>query len=204
MVVYAGSRGYSYDTWALALEDIPTPVLPSLVSARVEVDRVELDWFAADGAGLVASVYRRASDTDWRRLDTVDADGSGHLRYVDHTAAAGGRYAYRLAYQDHGIERFTTEAWVELPESSLALKGLRPNPAVGDLAVSLSLPSEGSARLDLIDVTGRVRLTRDVGTLGAGRHVVPLGLAASVPAGIYWLRLTQAGRVVLARGVVMH
>src|SRR5256885_11776021 len=40
--------------------------------------------------------------------------------------------------------------------------------------------------------SGRVWLGREVGALGAGRHLVRLGAAASVPAGGYWLRLTRS------------
>ena len=87
---------------------------------------------------------------------------------------------------------------------SLALEGLRPNPAVGDVVATLTLPRAAPAQLELLDVTGRVWLGREVGALGAGRHLVRLGAAASVPAGVYWLRLTQGGHALLARGVVMR
>jgi hypothetical protein len=85
---------------------------------------------------------------------------------------------------------------------ALALEGLRPNPAVGEPVASFALSDGSPARLQLLDVTGRVWRAREVGDLGAGSHVLRLG--GSVPAGVYWLRLTQGGHSLLARAVVVQ
>ena len=75
---------------------------------------------------------------------------------------------------------------------AFALEGIRPNPARGNgLHVALALPSGASARLELLDVSGRRVLAREVGSLGAGRHTVNLAEGQGVLAGIYWVRLTQ-------------
>ena len=128
--------------------------------------------------------------------------GSGQLRYEDRAVSAGDRYPYRLGYLESGVEEFTAETCVEVPTLALALEGLRPNPAMGELVASFTLPSGAPARLQLLDVTGRVWLAREVGDLGPGSHLVRLG--GSMPAGMYWLRLTQTGRSLLARGVVVR
>ncbi len=180
----------------------PTPVLLSLVNATAREGFVALDWYAAVGAGLQASVYRRTGSSDWLTLGTVSADGTGHLRYDDHTVSPGERYAYRLGYMEAGVEQFSTETWVVVPALKLALEGLRPNPAVGEMVVAFTLPGGAPARLELLDVTGREWLAREVGDLGSGSHVMRLG--GAVPAGMYWLRLTQGGRSLLARGVVVR
>ena len=180
------------------------PVLLSLVSAAAIEGRVELDWYAAAGVGLEATAYRRMEHTNWEALGSVSADGTGHLRYGDRAVSPGERYAYRLGYLEGGAQRFTAETWVEVPGLVLALEGLRPNPAVGELVASFTLPSGAPARLQLLDVTGRVWLAREVGGLGAGSHLVRLTDAARVPAGMYWLRLTQTGRSLLARAAVVR
>jgi hypothetical protein len=180
----------------------PTPTLLSLVSAEARDGRVQLDWFAADAASLSASVERRAWGADWQPLGRVSADGTGHLRVEDASVTPGTRYAYRLHYVEQGVERFSPEAWVEVPALKLALDGLRPNPARGEPAVSFALPSAEPARLELIDVAGRLVASREVGGLGPGYHVARLGDGGRVPAGIYWLRLTQGIRTLTAKGVV--
>ncbi len=203
MVVCSGSVGgiLLNDTGLLAWAS-PTAVEVSLVSARAEGGLVVLDWYAATGAGLQATAYRRTEHSEWEALGSVSADGTGYLLYEDRAVSPGERYAYRLGYFEGGVEQFTAGTWVEVPALALALVGLRPNPAVGEPVASFTLPSGSPARLQLLDVTGRVWLAREVGNLGAGSHLVRLG--GSVPAGIYWLRLTQGGRSLLARSVVVR
>jgi hypothetical protein len=85
-----------------------------------------------------------------------------------------------------------------------SLAGAQPNPGRGDLQVSLSLPDAAPARIDLWDVAGRLLLTRDVGPLGAGSHLVDLAPTARLPAGVYLIRLTRGGRALTARAVVVR
>jgi hypothetical protein len=56
----------------------------------------------------------------------------------------------------------------------------------------------------LLDVSGRELAAREVGSLGPGRHLVRLDAAGHTPPGIYWLRLTQGGRSLVRRGVVVR
>jgi hypothetical protein len=42
-----------------------------------------------------------------------------------------------------------------------------------------------------MDVSGRRVVSREVSSLGAGRHTVNLSEARSVASGVYWVRLTQ-------------
>jgi hypothetical protein len=97
------------------------------------------------------------------------------------------------------------EVWVATREAAaLALAGMVPNPANADLRVSFSLPSEGPAMLELIDVSGRRMRWRDLSTLGPGRHVVDLGEGAAVPPGFYLVRLQFGDRILTARGTVIR
>ena len=162
-----------------------------------------LTWFAADRLARSATVYRRSASSDWLTLATVSSEGTGRITYEDRAVESGGRYAYRLGYRDGEGEGFSAETWLDIPSGyRLALEGLRPNPAQGRLVVSFMLPSAERATLELIDVTGRRVAAREVGSLGAGRHLLELSDGAHVPAGLYWLRLIQGGRVLTARGVV--
>jgi hypothetical protein len=75
---------------------------------------------------------------------------------------------------------------------AFALAGACPNPAQGSkLLVAFALPTPAPARLELMDVSGRRVLSREVGSLGAGRHTVDLAQWNHVAAGIYWVQLAQ-------------
>ena len=110
---------------------------------------------------------------------------------------------------DHAIyvasaPRFQQLVDVASVPTELALAGMRPNPTTGPVNVVFSLPSADPARLELIDISGRVVRTREVGNLGAGRHMVTLGRDRELAAGIYWLRLSQGEHAVTTKATVVH
>jgi hypothetical protein len=87
----------------------------------------------------------------------------------------------------------------------LSLERPWPNPARGPFSVTFSLPAEGDASLELVDIAGRRVLERSLGVLGAGAHTVQLGtLAGRVQPGIYFLKLTHARASVAARLVLLE
>ncbi len=75
---------------------------------------------------------------------------------------------------------------------SFALEPVRPNPARGRVPrLDFVLPSDGPARLDLLDLGGRRIAHREVGAMGAGRHAIDLGEGAVLAPGLYLVRLQQ-------------
>jgi len=96
-------------------------------------------------------------------------------------------------------------AAVEGPTAfQFTLEGLRPNPSRGELLrVAFVLPSSAAARLELLDVSGRRVLEREVGALGAGRHVVDLAAGQRLAQGLYLVRLTQGTNTRTSRVAVL-
>ena len=177
----------------------------TLASSDVHSDRVALVWQGQHAGDLSASVYRRHENESWQRIGAATRDADDRLRYEDRDVTAGERYAYRLGYLDSGAEQFTAETWIDVPGGAVfALDGLRPNPAIGAMRVSFSLPAAGAASLELLDLSGRRVIDREVGGLGAGRHVLRLDSGERIVPGIYWLRLRQGAQQMLARAVVMR
>ncbi len=183
----------------------PTPVELALVSADAGPDRVWLRWYAANAAGLVARVDRRTESGDWERVGTAIGDGTGQLAFVDEGVIAGARYGYRLVQIESGAERPTATTWIDVPlAAGFALAGPSPNPSSDAMRVAFSLPAGAPARLELLDVAGRALVVRDVGTMGAGRHVVDLAEGKHFAPGVYLVRLTQGGRSLSARACVVR
>jgi hypothetical protein len=174
----------------------------ALASAEAESDRVRLVWYGPEA--VTATLYRRVEGEAWTALATVRSDGVGRLEYVDRAVSAGARYEYRLGVREGQDEVYLGAVRVEVPASlSLAIEGLRPNPAAGALVVAFTLPRGGTAKLECLDAAGRrVRLDEFSG-LAAGRHVRRLDGPAPAP-GVYFLRLTQDGRSVTARAAVIE
>jgi hypothetical protein len=184
--------------------DGPVPALLSLLSAEAGTHRVVLTWYGTDAASLAAIVQRRTESTEWEVLGSTVSEGPDLMRYEDRSIVPGTRYAYRLAYRDEGAERFTAETWVEIPALALSLAGFRPNPAIGTATLAFSLPDDRPARLDVIDVKGRVVHSRDVGSLGGGAHVLPFAGRTPLPPGMYWIRLTHPERTLTTKGLVVR
>jgi hypothetical protein len=91
-------------------------------------------------------------------------------------------------------EVVSPEANVTIPAAAFGLESVGPNPATGpSLRVTLALPEAAPARLELLDVSGRLFESREVGSLGAGRHSIDLSCRVLRP-GIHFVRLTQGIR----------
>ena len=87
---------------------------------------------------------------------------------------------------------------------ALSLQGLRPNPATRNLSVVFTLGDGAPARIDLLDLAGRMIVTHPVSNPAFGRRLVSLGTTDGLATGIYVIRLTQGGRSVSARSIVVR
>jgi hypothetical protein len=85
------------------------------------------------------------------------------------------------------------------------LDGARPNPALGGrLSIVFTLPNAVPAQLDLVDVSGRRLVRREVGSLGRGRHTVDLAAGLRLAPGVYMVRLTQGADVRATRAITLR
>jgi hypothetical protein len=81
---------------------------------------------------------------------------------------------------------------IDPTKPGFALSGGRPNPSLnGRLSVSFSLARGPSARLELLDVAGRLVVARDVSGLGPGSHVLTVGDEKPLPSGVYFVRWSK-------------
>ena len=88
---------------------------------------------------------------------------------------------------------------------ALSIRGATPNPAAGGrLGVEFTLRDASSARLELMDVAGRLLTSKEVGALGPGIHALDLAEVGGLRPGIYFLRLTQGGSEARARAAVLR
>lgn len=183
--------------------DGPTPVLLSLVGVEASPTRVSVTWQLGGVEASRVTAYRRAVHSqEWLVIPHIDS-GQSSVRVEDDRVEQGTRYAYRLGVSG---EVFSDEVWVDVPRAPLApaLEGLSPNPASDKLRVAFTLSEPSTAVLDLLDVGGRSIVSRPLGQLAIGRHLIDLGGAQSLAPGVYWVRLTVGNRELFARGVVIR
>jgi hypothetical protein len=173
------------------------PAQPTEFTAAYVDGQTNLEW-AANGEPDLGTyrLYRGTSADFPPDTSNLIASPSG-TSYAD--VGPAGRY-YKLSAVDvngneSGFALITPDGTTAVDGGApvaFSLEGVRPNPASGRaLVVAFALPSHAPARLELLDVSGRRVLVREVGSLGAGHHAVDLAEGRHVPAGIYWVRLTQ-------------
>lgn len=153
--------------------------------------RVERAWDAAYGIG---------SDTRWVEIGQVpglcNVLESVPYSLVDRSAGTleRGTLQYRLAVQTTGGEQFYTYAGPILlaaPEM-LEIAGVYPQPASGQVRVSVVLPAEGTAKMRLYDLSGRQVAAPVSRVLSFGLQSLDLDFSG-LPAGSYMLDLQVGG-----------
>ena len=89
-------------------------------------------------------------------------------------------------------------------KAQFALRVVRPNPTRDELRVSFGLPDARAARIEVFDVSGRRVAAREVGGFGPGFHTITMDARRELPSGVYLVRLTQAGKKLTTRAVVVR
>jgi hypothetical protein len=85
----------------------------------------------------------------------------------------------------------------------LALEPIRPNPTTASrLSVFFILPRAGDATLELVDISGRV-WAQETQSLNAGPHAASLAAERQLPAGVYFVRLSEAGKSTVERFTIL-
>jgi hypothetical protein len=92
----------------------------------------------------------------------------------------------------------------DAPASGFRLAGFRPNPARERIAVAFSLTNSEPAALEVFDLAGRRLFHREVGEMGPGNHVLPLGASFRPAPGVYAVRLAQGARTRSVLSVVIR
>jgi hypothetical protein len=197
---FTDGRGGTPDSWLALLHECSTPVSISWRGFERMSRGVRLLWQVIEGRPLEVVLERRQESSEWSAVAAGRSDARGTLAIVDADAQRGQRYAYRLVSADRSREALTGAIWVDVPATirlMLRVAGSRS----GAIPVTFALPTDEPARLDVFDVAGRrlrsVALRRDGDD--SQRYDV-----TNLLAGLYWIRLSQGGRQVAARAVVLR
>ena len=152
---------------------------------------------STDVQHLIASVGPPV-ETDFSHIDlftTTMAQGLFWRPVLDWiTAHTGDRVGPRL-----GAEPVAAEIATPAQPPRLAFLGSSPNPARGAFRLDFVLADCSPASLAVVDVTGRLVYSQEVGGLGPGRHQVVLNDGAHFAPGVYFLRLDQSGHSLTRR-----
>jgi hypothetical protein len=202
LALFASTPGSDdIQAWAVAMG----PLSVALLGADRSAQAVTLTWSSITAYGHDATVERREESTDWSTLGSIAFDPDGLATFTDQDVHSGHDYLYRMGVADGDTTWHSDPVLVADPTSlRLALLGARPNPAVGKLMLAFCLPAAGAARLEVFDISGRRRLSRDIGAFGPGKHSVSLEGSAAWRPGVYYAQLTRGAETRTARFVLMR
>jgi len=177
------------------------PVLVRSSAAALAPDgRVRLAWAIGDAGVSEATVYRSTLGGPWTAVGHASAAGDT-LVFTDVPGPDGLATSWRLGFGVSGHEVARGIVTVgNAPHGPGPLLLAWPNPTANGLAVVFQVPRATAVRLSLVDVSGRVALERDFGTLAPGTYTPRIEDASRLPAGIYLLRLA-CGEVTATRRV---
>jgi uncharacterized membrane protein len=126
------------------------------------------------------------------------------LRAINDAGQAAGSVYYSDLDGEHAAIVTPSQLLVAVERSPvsptrLSIEMAGPNPVRGPLALRCALPLDMPASVELLDVTGRRVAAERLDGVGAGVTLVRLPHPSVAAPGIYFVRLTQAGRSVSRR-----
>jgi hypothetical protein len=163
----------------------------------VSIDR---SWPVGGGTGTV-TVAANGGTGNIPFTITVPDTASG-LAHVCVSVSLAGALVRRCCFT---VTAQQANSVTDPREIAFGIHSVSPNPAARGLAVTFALPDRAPARLELLDVNGRRVAEREVGSLGAGLHILHFDREMpALPAGVYAIRLTRGDRAVTAKVSIVH
>jgi len=175
---------------ALPGVSLPTPVVAGIEEAWADGTGVHVRA-VAPGTAPPALERRIIPGDAWIVRDLVPAARGGEWFFEDPDVAPGRTYAYRLVLATAGAPVRTSEVLVRVSGAAVAdfaVGPVIPNPNAGRFTVYWTMPAAGRCEVEVLDVAGR-RVSREVRTVHAGEQQAALDLPASLPPGLYVVRL---------------
>jgi hypothetical protein len=161
------------------------------------IDEVGTNQQTPNLTRVISEVVNRAGWASGNAIAII-VSGTGHRVAKAFESDAAGAPVLHVEYVNDALPVGVGDE----PAVALALHGVSPSPARGPLRVDFSLARPERATLELLDVTGRRVLMRDLGTLSPGRHRAEL--REPLPAGLYLIRLSQGAATRTAKTVVLR
>ena len=211
MVFGGGGSGSLDDVWALSW-DHTTPTLLARFEAEVTSAGVLLRWQFGEPERIVSEALERAANQvgPWMPLALESHRTAEATEALDPTAAAGETYYYRLTANLSDGTRAVfgpISAIAVLAVKVSGLTGIAPNPASASAKIDFALVREERVRISVVDIAGREAAILADGQMAPGSYSMLWdGRQGStrLPAGVYFVRWTSAGKTMNRKLVLAY
>jgi hypothetical protein len=201
-----------YDEFALApLNGLASPFDDHLAAVRVPVLNIVpagglsgttqngMSVFGSTDVQEIFPTTGSAPETDIGHVDLFTWSGSQEMVW---RPMLGWIVAHSGSRRPLAIGEFSAQgpmgeaadpAVVPAPTMELGIRRIAPNPVSGPFNLQFSLPTAATARVEVLDIAGRILESQDLAMAGDGPGQARLGVTKRLAPGIYMVRLSQAG-----------
>lgn len=196
----SGIRLAPGETYVFGIGDTTSPVPVELISftGRLQQDDVLLEWKTASELNNSHFVIERSADAQtFEAIDRVPGAGTTaqprSYSYLD-LAPKGEVLYYRLLQADFdGQVEYSPVVVISRSGEERASLTVLANPVRSQLQVNVQLSDDSQVRMQLVDMTGRQRLTRMI-NLNKGKHLLNINMD-DLPAGFYLFNAEMDGKI---------
>ncbi len=175
----------------------PLPVQLTYFAARARENDVELTWLTASESNNKGfEIERSTNGVDFEYIGFVKGAGNSarQLRYVllDRDAMRlNTSLYYRLKQVDfNGTFNYSPIVNVNMFTSEEFTSKVFPNPFTEQFSVEVNSPESGTAKLTLIDITGKIIASKTSEVI-SGTNLIDFTETANAISGVYFLQIEQ-------------
>ena len=185
----------------LAARQTRSENMPQLWRAETNAGYARILWTLGAAEGATVRGYRALSDGTWEGLADPSLDDSLHLVLEDRDAPSGREVEYRLSVEKAGAEYFLAPVRVVIPRDPVRLELDRvwATPGRDAIQFAFALPPGPPARVEVFDVLGRQVAEASLAQYTPGYYTHRVAFRGRAVSGIYFVRLSQAGRSISRR-----
>jgi hypothetical protein len=172
---------------------ITLPIELASFDAHLKNDQVKIDWSTSSEINNKEFAIERSRDgVNFETLQTHKGAGNSNvsIKYstIDERPFVGMNY-YRLRQTDYnGRTTVSKIVSVNYERTDVWINNVRPNPASNEVGFSLYSPSRAVANIQIIDITGRVILSKQEAVLEGSQDFVTA--INDLESGAYYLKVS--------------
>ena len=184
--IRTGGRTGSFDT-CLTVTNVETQAVVVVdtvwLRSGSQASRLSPEIPFSIAPGRTRQVCFRIENPGLSRSDTLILGGSENVAECPHC------FHHRIVINGLSPQPISSVTGSTRPSENLRVRAL-PNPVYQTLYVEVDLIYRGDVQVELVDLSGRTRLSSVVEKAGPGRHAFPLD-CSTLPAGTYLLHTTS-------------
>lgn len=197
---------FTFGSFAGCAQVCPCPAAertPASMTADALTYEIAMQDSTQNSFALVATF----SDSVWNsgRYTKVFTDSHTQATFRLRTLSGATVLEESFSYPPVDIVARTTDVgWPDAPTVPWGIRAIAPNPSRHGFAVIYRLPAGQAARIEIVDVAGRVLASREAGVGSGAEQTVRFMRSAELRAGLYIVRLAVGGRVIGRKVTIVH